>query len=382
LFGMLLFAVSSSLCTIANSGAMIISFRIAQGISCGMMISTSVAIITSVFPAEERGRAIGLNVAAVYLGLSVGPFLGGVLTQNLGWRSIFFISACLSVLVILLIFWKFKGEVTEPSAEKFDLIGSIAYSLSLLMILYSFTILPSMTGIILIVLGVLALLGFLWWEGKQVSPLLNLGLLRKNTVFIFSNLATLINYGATTAIVFLLSFYLQYIKGFNPQEAGFILLVQPLVMTMFSPFAGRLSDRVKPQFLASIGMAFNCAALLLFVFLNVTTSLGLIIGSLAIFGVGMGFFVAPNTNAVVSSVEKRLLGIASGTQATSRYIGMALSQGIVITLFSIYIGDTQITPENYSAFLASTKTGFIIFSILCFGGVFAQLAGGKVRRNK
>ena len=380
LYGMLLFTVSSFLCTFANSGTMIISFRIIQGISCGMTISTSVAILTSVFPAEERGRALGINAAAVYLGISVGPLLGGILTQNLGWRSIFLLSACLSLLVILLIFWKLKGEVTEYGAEKFDLIGSVAYSLSLLMMLYGFTVLPSTTGIVLIVLGVLAILGFVWWEGKQDSPLLNLGLLRKNTVFVFSNLATLINYGATFTIVFLLSFYLQYIKGFSPQEAGLILLIQPVIMTIFSPSAGRLSDRIKPQSLASIGMAFNCASLLLLVFLTVETSLGLIIGSLAIFGVGMGFFVAPNTNAVVGSVEKRLLGVASGTQATSRYIGMALSQGIVIILFSIYIGDAQITPEYYSAFLASIKIGFIIFATLCFGGIFAQLAGGKVRR--
>ena len=158
------------------------------------------------------------------------------------------------------------------------------------------------------------------------------------------------------------------------------MIYQPVVMTIFSPFVGRLSDRVKPQILAATGIALNCASLLFFVFLTVETSLGLVIGSLAIFGVGMGFFVAPNTNAVVGSVEKKFLGVASGTQATSRYIGMALSMGIVMILFSIYIGDAQIIPENYSALLTSIKIGFIIFTALCFGGILAQLAGGKVRR--
>lgn len=380
LYGMLLFIVSSFLCAVANSSIMIISFRIIQGISSGMIISTSVAILTSVFPAEERGRALGINAAAVYLGLSVGPFLGGILTQNLGWRSIFFLSSCLSLLATLLIFWKLKGELTEHGTEKFDFIGSFAYSLLLLMILYGFTVLPSAMGIVLIVLGVLAVLVFVWWEAKQESPFLNLGLFRKNKGFVFSNLATLVNYSATNTIIFLLSFYLQYIKGFSPQEAGSILLIQPVVMTIFSPFVGRLSDRVKPQILASIGMAFNCASLLFLIFLNVETSLGLVIGSLVIFGVGMGFFVAPNTNAVVGSMERKNLGLASGTQATSRYIGMALSMGIVMILFSIYIGDAQITPEKYSALLTSVKIGFIIFATLCFGGIFAQLTGGKVRR--
>lgn len=381
IYGMVLFAVSSFLCTVANSGIMLISFRIIQGISCSMTISTSVAILTSVYPAEERGRALGINAAAVYLGLSAGPFLSGILTQNFGWRSIFLLSGCLSLLVILLVFWKMKGEVSEYRAETFDLVGSITYGLSLLLILYGLTALPSTTGIVLMALGVLAISGFVWWEGKQDSPLLNLGLLRKNAVFVFSNLATLINYGATTTMIFLLSLYLQYIKGFSPQDAGSIMLIQPVVMTLFSPSTGRLSDRVKPQLLASIGMTFNCASLLLLVFLTVETHLGFIIASLVLLGIGMGFFVAPNTNAVVGSVEKKLLGVAAGTHATSRYIGMASSQGIAIILFSIYIGDAQITPEYHTAFMDSVKVGFIIFATLCFGGIFAQLAGGKFRRQ-
>ena len=379
LYGMLLFTVSSFLCAIANSGTMIISFRIIQGISCGMTISTSVAFLTSAFQPEERGRALGINVAAVYLGLSLGPFLGGILTHNLGWRSIFFLSAFLSLLAVLLIFWKLKGELTERLAEKFDFIGSIAYSLLILMVLYGFTVLPSVIGIVLIVLGLLVILGFVWWEVKQETPFLNLGLFRKNTVFVFSNLATLINYSATNTIIFLLSFYLQYIKGLSPQEAGMILLVQPVVMTIFSPFIGRLSDRVRPQILAATGIALNCASLVFFIFLTVDTSLGFVIGSLVIFGAGMGFFVAPNTNAVVGSVENRFLGVASGTQATSRYIGMALSMGIVMILFSMYIGNAQIIPENYSALLTSMKIGFITFAALCFGGIFAQLNGVKAR---
>ena len=380
-FGMVLFAVSSFLCALAYSSTMIISLRIIQGIACGMTISSSVPILTSPFPIEERGRVLGIYVAAVYLGLSIGPFLGGILTQNFGWESIFFINAGLGLLVIFLMLWKLKGDQSECRAEKFDLIGSIAFSLFLLLILYGIAVLPSLTGIVPIVLGIPVALGFIWWESKQVNPLLDLNLFRKNSVFIFSNLATLINYSATTAIIFLLSFYLQYIKGFSPQEAGLILLIEPVVMTLFSPFVGRFSDRVKPQLLASIGMSLNLVSLILLAFLSKDTSLGFIGVSLAIFGMGMGFFVSPNTSVVVGSVDRKVLGTASGVQATSRYIGMALSMAIVMISFSIYFGSAQITPEYYPSFLASLPVMFIIFAVLCFGGIFAQLRGARTTRK-
>ena len=379
-YGMLLFTISSFLCAIANSGALIISYRFLQGISAGMIIGTSVAIIASVFPAEERGRALGISVGAVYLGLSLGPFIGGVLTQHLGWRSIFFLGTGLSLMVIVLIFWKLKGEWAEARGEKFDLIGAIAFSLSLVMMLYGFSVLPTTPGIVLILLGALGMLAFVRWEAKIESPVFNVGLFRKNTVFVFSNLATLINYSATYAVIFLLSLYLQYIKGLSPQTAGLVLIALPVLVAICSPIAGRLSDVVESWKVAAVGMALTCVALLLFVFLDEETTLGFIIFVLAVLGVGVGFFSTPNVNAVMSSVEKKFLGVASGTNAATRNVGMVLSMGIVMILFSIYIGKAQITPEYYPAFLISVKVGFIIFAALCFGGIFSQLAGGKARQ--
>ena len=381
LYGMLLFAVSSFLCAISDSAISLIAYRILQGISAGLTMGISVAILTSVFPVEERGRALGINVAAVYLGLSLGPFLGGVLTQHLGWRSIFFLSAFLCLVVAVLIFWRLKGEWAEARGERFDVVGSIVFGISLVVMIYGFTVLPTTLGIVLVVLGGLGILAFVRWEAKVTSPVLNVGLFRKNTVFVFSNLATLISYSATFAAIFLLSFYLQYTRGLPPQTAGLILVTQPAVMAIVAPIAGRLSDRVEPRKVASIGMAFVCVALLLFVFLTEETALWFIIGTLVVFGFGAGFFSSPNTNAVMSSVEKKFFGVASGTQATMRSCGMALSMGIVMILFSIYIGEAQITPEYYPAFLTSVKVGFIIFAALCFGGIFAQLAGRKARQE-
>jgi len=222
---------------------------------------------------------------------------------------------------------------------------------------------------------------FIRWEAKLASPVLNVGLFRKNKVFVFSNLAALVNYIAAFAVTFLLSLYLQYTKGFSPQTAGLILIASPAVMAIIAPFAGRLSDRMEPRIIASVGMAFTCVALLLLVFLTEETALWFIIGSLVIFGIGAGFFSSPNTNAIMGSVDKKYLGVAAGVVATMRTSGMTLSIGIVMILFSVYIGKAQITPEYYPAFLTSVKVSFVIFTALCFGGIFAQLAGRKAKRD-
>ena len=264
-------------------------------------------------------------------------------------------------------------------AEKFDLVGSFTFSLFLLLFLYGLAILPSMKGIIPIILGVPVAFVFVWWESRQVNPLLDLNLFRKNSVFFFSNLATMINYCATFAIVFLMSFYLQDIKGLSPREAGFVLLIEPVVMASVSPFIGRLSDRVKPLILASTGMALNVVSLAYFATMTADTSLWLVGLGLAVFGLGMGFFVSPNTNVIVSSVEKKALGTASAVQATARYIGMGFSMAAVMIVFSVLMGNIPITPEYYPALLKSLNITFVIFAILCVFGVFAQLQGLRRR---
>jgi MFS family permease len=229
--------------------------------------------------------------------------------------------------------------------------------------------------------GVLGLLLFIRWEMGAKSPLLNIGLFRNNPVFTWSNVAALINYSATAGVAFLLSLYLQYIKGFTPEHAGLILISQPIVMTALSPVAGRLSDRLEPQVVASIGMALTTAGLLALIFLSQNTDLWFILLSLVILGLGFGLFSSPNTNAVMSSVDKRFYAVASGTVGTMRLLGQMFSLAIVVLLFALYIGRVQIVPANYPLFMSSLKTAFIIFAALCFGGIFASLARGKLQRE-
>lgn len=380
-FGVVIFTVASLLSALSTSAYMLIAFRVLQGLGGAMLFGTGVALLTSVFPVGERGRVLGINVASVYVGLSAGPFVGGLLTEHFGWRSVFYSNVPLGLIVLGLILWKLKGEWAMAKGEKFDLVGSVIYSVMLVAIMYGFSRLPGMLGGWLILVGLLTLGVFIWWETRVRSPVLNINLFRNSVVFAFSNLAALINYSATFAVSFLLSLYLQYIKDFTPRDAGLVLIAAPVVQALFSPAAGRLSDRVEPQVLASLGMALSAGGLVMLIFLADGTSLAYVVASLVVLGFGFALFSSPNTNAVMSSVENRYYGVASATLATMRQVGMMLSMGIAMLLFAVYIGRVQIAPEYYDAFLTSVRVAFIIFACLCLGGIFASLARGRMQRG-
>ena len=380
--GILIFTGASFSMVLCRSGTMLICFRILQGIGSAMIYGTSTALLTSIFPAQERGKALGITVAATYLGLSLGPFLGGFLTLHFGWRSIFMVNIPLGLTVVALISLRLRGEWAEAKGEKFDLTGSIIYCLGLTAVIYgfdSFSQRGATLSVGLTLMGLLGIFVFIRWEMWVKNPVLDINLFRSNRTLAFSNLAALIHYCATFAITFFLSLYLQYIKKLNPQSAGSLLIFQPIVMAICSPFAGRLSDRIEPRIVASMGMALTAAGLFLFAFLEANTPLGFIIADLILIGLGYALFSSPNTNAVMSSVEKRFYGVASGTLGTMRLTGQMFSMGIAILIFAIHIGHTQITPEYYPLFLKSTRSAFIFFGSLSSGGVLASLARGKIR---
>ncbi len=378
-YGIVIDAVSSIGAALSPSGALLITFRLLQGIGGAMIFGTGVAIVTSIFPLEERGKALGINAAAVYIGLSLGPPASGLLTQYLGWRSIFALDALIGLIIIVALVWKLKGEWIGAEGEKFDFAGSAIYGLALLAIMYGFTLLPDASGAVLLAIGLLGLGGFIFWENRVKNPVLSMELFKKSMVFSMSNLAALINYSATYAISFLLSLYLQYIKGYSPEVSGLVLVLQPVMMAVLSPIAGRLSDKVQPRLIATAGMALTTLGLVMMVFLDQNTQLDFIMASLLIVGVGFGLFSSPNTNAVMSAVDRNFYGVASGTLATMRLVGQMLSLGIVMLMFALFIGQVQITPANYALFLVSNKTAFIVFAVLCFAGTFASFARGKSR---
>jgi EmrB/QacA subfamily drug resistance transporter len=377
--GIVVDAIASILCAIAPSGEWLIFFRVLQGFGGSMIFGTAVAILTSVYPPQERGRALGFSTAAVYTGLSVGPLVGGFMTQHFGWQGIFYLNALLGVIISLVVFIKLKGEWAGARGEKFDYVGSLFFGVAMVILIYALSVLPALWGLGLVFLGLAGFIVFFLWEMRQEFPVLKVDFFRHNTVFAFSNLAALINYSATAGSGFLLSLYLQYINGFTPEHAGLILITQPVVMVICSPIAGNLSDKVEPRIVSSIGMAFTTAGLAMLTFLNNDTSLVFIFASLFVLGLGFGFFTSPNTNAVMSSVDRRFYGVAAGTLGTMRLVGQAFSLGLVLLLFSIFIGKVQITPDAYPLFLDTMRIAFLISAVLCFAGIFASFARGKTR---
>jgi len=269
----------------------------------------------------------------------------------------------------------------KPGEERFDLTGTIIYSLSLFLLMMGFSRLPSTVAFLFIVIGIAGIAAFIKWEMRTPSPLLDVSLFLQNRAFTFSNLAALIHYSATYAVSFLMSLYLQFIKDFSPQVAGGILLAQPVIQAVFSPLIGRLSDRIEPRFLASLGMALTVCGLCLLIFIDARSSLACILAGLSLLGLGFAFFSSPNVNAIMSSVDRKFLSLASGALATMRILGQMFSMGIALLIFALIIGKVQITPLYYPLLLQSMKMAFSILSILCFLGIFASLARGRMRNN-
>ena len=377
--GNVLFAAGSLLAALSWAGWVIILARVVQALGGAMVFSTSIAIVTAVFPPGERGRAIGIVTATVYAGLSLGPFIGGVLTQNTGWQSIFLVNIPLAAIVIVLTLFRIPDEWAEAGERRFDLPGAVLYGLALFGGIYGLTLLPSLTGILWLTLGAIVLAMFVRQERRSPVPIVDLSLFSKNPVFLFSNLAALINYAVVFAVGFLLSLYLQYNRGIDPQTTGLILIAQPVVQMIVSPVSGNCSDSIEPRILATAGMAVTTAGLCILVLAGPETPIWLILLGLAVLGLGYGLFSSPNTNAIMSAVEVRHLGIASGMVATMRAIGQMISLAIAMLVFSAVIGTVQITPEVYPQLQQSVTIAFSVFIVLGLFGIWASYARGRVR---
>lgn len=376
--GIAIFSLASVLCGTAWSIGILITCRIIQGIGSAMVFGTGMAMLTSVFPPQERGRVLGINVGVVYAGLTLGPVLGGALNHQLGWPSIFYFSALIGFGVFILTITRLKGDWTDAAGELFDLRGAVMYVIGLVAFTYGIsTVATSHWAWYVLAGGLIVLFVFARHELRTEHPVLQLRLFSHNTVFAFSNLAALINYSATFAAGFLLSLYLQVVLGYNSQIAGFILLSQPIIMAMLSPPAGRLSDRIDPRIVASVGMGAATLSLFIFIFIGPAMPLWVIMANLALLGLGTALFSSPNSNAVMGSVEKRFLGIASSTLGTMRLTGQVISMAVVTLVLASCTGNVQLSPAYAELFIKAARISFIIFTVLCLIGVFASLARGR-----
>lgn len=381
LYGISVFTLSSALLGTFPSSSTLVIFRALQGVGSSMIFGTSLAILVSVSTPQERGSMLGITIATVYIGLSIGPYLGGLLTKNFGWRSIFLVNVAIGLLVIVLILTKLTAEWKTNDGSKFDLLGSATFGLMLLALMYGVSKLPSPSSFLPIGIGVALTALFIYIEGRVENPVLELSIFKTNKAYTLFNITALINFSATFSITFLLSMYLQYLKDLDPQQAGTLMIVSPIIQALASPITGKLSDKIRPAKLATLGMLVTGLSLAPLALLDIGTSFVYVVVCLLGLGVGLSLFSSPNTNAIMSSVDSSLLGVASSTIGTMRLTGQMLSQGIAMTLIAINLGSAAIVPAKYQQLLTSIRSSFTVFFLLCMMGAFASYLGEKVSSN-
>jgi len=371
--GLAVFTVSGGLISQAWSIHIVILLRFFQGMGGSMVMATTMAMVVTAFPASQRGRALGIATASVYAGISCGPFLGGALVTWLGWRSLFYLCVPLGVVAFSVATVKLSMEVASAADEPFDWRGWVIYALSIMALIVGVMKLKlGGAWLLLALFGIVGLVVFLRFESRQRYPLLNTNLLRHNRVFALSNIAALFNYAGTFGITFFLSLYLQYVKGFAPHVAGLVLIVQPIVQTVFSPVCGRLADRFPAAKVATLGMVFCAAGIGVAATISAVTSLGFIVVVLVLLGVGFALFSTANTSAIMGSVSARDLGVASGFSASMRTLGMMASMAIITVVFSLYLGEQAVTVSTQDEFIQSMQVSLAIFSALCGAAVLSS----------
>lgn len=381
LTGITVFAIMSLLCATARSWQALIIYRFFQGIGSAAIFGSGMAIVTSLYPPSERGKVLGINIGAIYVGTSLGPFLGGLLTDHLGWRSIFFVVPPVAIAIIIAVFFGIKQEWAEAKGESFDFGGSLIYGSTLAALIVGFTLLSSPAGPFLILLAAGGIALFIKWENRASYPMLPPALFKGNRLFVFSNLCGIASYAATYAIALILSLYFQSVRGMTAGAAGLVLVSQPIVQSLFTVLAGHISDRKEPRIVASIGMGVIALGILLLVPLSPSTGIPYVVGVLALVGFGVALFAAPNANALMASVSPRLFGVASGALISTGSIGQLISMGITSLAFAICLGRVKIGSIPQGPLLATFKVLFVIFSLLSIAGLVASAMRGKAHKE-
>lgn len=370
-WGTILFTVSSFLCIFTPDMTFLLAARGLQGLAAAMLYATNMSIVALAFPPEKRGWALGWMVSMVYVGLACGPVLGGLLNYYAGWQSIFVFITLACLACVLATKYYLHKEWLAQNATGVDAKGAVLYGIAMVLAMFGLSELANLSWAWGVLLGGLFVFGFfVRHELGAKDPILPLYILSGNREFSLSNLAAMINYSATFGISFLLSIYLQSILGLSSREAGFMMLIQPIVMAMLSPVTGKLSDKHAPGKLASLGMGVTALGLLGLVFAVHLRSLWLVVPVVMVIGVGFALFAAPNNNAIMGSVPKKYYSLATSMLGTVRLVGQVTSVAIVTMLLSL--DWNFLTPSD--ELLRNIEISFIVFTILCTIGVVPSAA--------
>jgi len=374
LAGVILYLLASIGACLSFSTETFLIFRILQGAGVAFLNVSAMAMVVQAVKPQNRGKALGFTVTGVYLATSLSPVICGFLVQNLGWRSMFYFVIPFLVLCIILMVLKIDGEWKTYEKDKIDKIGSILYGIGILAFIYGFTTLTTTNGLLITVVGVILLIIFAAYELRQKSPVFNMHLF-KNKKFTSSNIAALCSYIAVMVITTILNYHFQYVRGWNAQMSGMILIITPIIMALMAPNAGKLSDKIHPQKLAAIGMGIATIAMVILTFLTKDTPLYLVVIAMILQGFGMGLFSSPNMNAIMSSVPPKEAPTASASQATMRTIGQTMSLGLLTLVFAWVMGSLELAPQYASMIVQASQTICLICTIACVLAVFASLVG-------
>jgi MFS family permease len=381
LLGLAILIGGGAACALAPNFGALITARFGQGIGAGMVYATGIALLSSVFPRERRGAVIGLTTSAVYLGLSVAPLLGGGITTGLGWRAVFAVPLPLVAIAALVCAYAVRAEWRGAAGERLDLPGTAIYAAAMLCLIVGVAQLPKPLAWIGCAMGLAGIVVFFWFERRQHQPVFDVSLFFNNRLFLFSCLASLLMYSATFANIFLISLYLQFIKGMTAFDAGVVLISQPAVQAVFSPVAGRLADFIQARMLASTGMLLSAGGLFFLSWVSADTPIAATLAALVLTGVGFAFFSAPNMSAIMGSVEPRSYGIAGSAASTVRVLGQMFSMAIITLITAIVMGPVAIEPANYPALGDAIRTCFSVAALLCLTGFGLSLARGAQRQG-
>ncbi|MDR2855352.1 MAG: MFS transporter [Methanomicrobiales archaeon] len=366
--GLIIGVIGTLLAPFSPSIGLLLICQVIIGIGFSCVISNAIALLSMTFPPEQRGFAIGVAVACVYLGLTAGPLLGGILTSMFGWSSVYSFVCIICVCTILIARISVRREIILTPGEPFDWKGAILYCLVIFSLLYGLIHLSNNIGAFLVIGGCALLLLFIKIELKAEYPAFAIRLFKRNRAFTLGNIVTVINYGATYAVSFFMSLYLQVIGVLTPAEAGIVMVSLPIVQMIFSPVAGRLSDTISARVLMTAGMSVTTLGMFLLVQIGEQYNQVWVIATLALLGLGVAFFAAPNVNLVLSSVPRKDNGSANSIHATMRQIGMVVSMALATSFITLSFGGTVGLYADQQALISAMHLTFGCGAALCFIG--------------
>lgn len=378
LAGLLLFTLSSVAVILIDDIYWLLLMRLLQGIAGAMVFGTGMAIVSQVFAQHGRGMALGLTSTSVYLGLTCGPPIGGWLTEWWDWHAVFLAPLPLAVLCAVLVAIHVR-ETERQQDQHLDWVGSLLFIAASSLFFVGLSELPELLGGMLALGGLLLLAAFVYQQEHSPYPLIRLRRMVQNLVFFRSIQASFLMYAANYPLQFLLSLYLQYIRGLSPADAGQLMLLQAMMMAILAPLAGRLSDRLEPRILASLGCVFFAIGFVILALLDQDSGLSQVVIALLVMGTGFGLFSSPNNNGALSVVPHDKLSIASSLLNISRTLGNMLGMAVVVFLFNLFIGNAQLVPEQYPALMRLLEIAFMLCAGYALMAAWRSWSRGKVR---